>query len=329
MKRASIDGKEIAFLEKTEDGVLGYSVWYTFSRTIIHKDTVKEWFNRHGLSEFTPGDPDHRDAFKRICSEYREKKIGTVGNTEVFLLIRPVDKAGNVRKLVIERRSEGKRLSYDVVGEIEYLKDDKRNTGEIRHNLEVSNPDVEKVVEEIKKRWDKEKDCYTEEHLRRALLKIIDRSGKVRLKPSGGIYFVPAEDFTYIEKFAKIVEEIKKEYPDNNTEIWYAPIINTDYYRDMVKTKVEDSLQNTLDSVINRLVELANDDELDENEKLRRIRELAATIENTAKVAEKYSTLLRTSLNRIERLLENARTILDKVNRYEQSQLELTAENAV
>lgn len=301
MERAKVAGKEVVFLSEGNENVLGYAVWYTFSRFIEHKDMVKEWFSKHGLAEFTPDDPKHVDAFKRICSEYREKRIKSLGNTEVYLLIRPVDRSGRIRKLVVEKRSEGRRLSYEVVGEIAY-------DGVVRYD--TSDTDAEEVAREIAKRFEKEKDCYTEETLRRVLLEIIEKSGKVKLKPSGSVYFIPAKDFHYIEKFAKIVDEIRQNNPDNKTEIWYAPIMNTEQFRDMVRIKVEDTLQETLDAAIKHMVELSD---ADEKERRRRLKEIAATVDNAARVAEKYSRLLQQSLNRTDRLLERARKILAKV----------------
>jgi len=161
-------------------------------------------------------------------------------------------------------------------------------------------------------RWEKENDCCTEEYLRRILLSIIDECGKVKLKPSGSVYFVPVKDFHYIEKFAKIIEEIRQKHPDNHTEIWYAPIMNTDYFREMVKVKVEDTLQETLDSAIKRLLELSDQD-MDEEAKIRKIKEISRNIESAAKVAEKYARMLQTSLRRTESLIQDAQKILEKV----------------
>ncbi|ADC64684.1 hypothetical protein Ferp_0510 [Ferroglobus placidus DSM 10642] len=306
MERAKVSGKEVVFLSGEGASVLGYAVWYTFSRFTEHKDVVKEWFSKHGLAEFTPEDPHHPNVFKRICSEYKEKRIKSLGSTEVYLLVRPIDRAGRVRKLVMEKRSEGRRLSYEVVGEIAY------DEGVVRYS--TSDPDAEEVAREIAGRFEREKDCHTEETLRRALLDIIERSGKVKLKPSGSVYFIPARDFHYIEKFARIVEEIRQRHPDNRTEIWFAPIMDTEQFRDMVKLKVEDTLQETLDAAIKRMVELSSDT-VDERERERRLKEIAATVDNAAKVADRYSKMLRQSLNRTDRLLERARTILEKLQR--------------
>lgn len=311
MKAAKIDGKEVLFLKEPDVKVLGYAIWYTFSRTKAHKDIVREWFERHGLQEFAPGEPGHRDAFKRICSEYREKFLRKEKDDEVYLLIRPVDKKGDLRKMVLERRAAGKKLSYEVVGEIWYFKDEETGAEAVRFTIGAHDPDVEEVAEEIRRRWDEEKDCYTEETFRRVLLDIIEECGKVKLKPSGSVYFVPEKDFHYIEKFANIVEELKAEFPDNRTEIWYAPIMDTDQFREMVKMKVEDTLQEVLDSAIKKLLEV-NEIE-DEKERARRIREITRSIENAAKVAEKYAKLLKATLDRTQKLLEDARKIIEKV----------------
>lgn len=311
MERAKVNSRSISFLDRSEGQVLGYAVWYTFSKVIVHKDEVKKWFDRHGLYQFTPADPKHGDAFKRICSEYKERKIKSVGNTEVFLLVRPLEK-GLRRGVVLERRADGKRLSYDVIGEIAY----NEKTRTVGYTLDKKE-DVEEVVKEIVERWEKEKDCYTEEHLRKALQGILNEAGKVKLKPSGSVYFVPAQDFMYVERFSKIVEEIKVLNPDNNTEIWFAPIMNTDQFRNMIKTKVEDTLQETLDSVIRRLIDLKEKEDIDEKEKARRIKELAFSIENAAMVAEKYTKMLQTSLSRTSNLLENAQNLLAKLKKIE------------
>ena len=315
MERAKVNGREIVFLERREGDVLGYAVWYTFSRLVQNKDVVKGWFRKYGLSEFTPDDPNHRDAFKRICSEYKEKRLRSEDGVEVYLLIRPVERGGNLRKLVLEKRSGGRKLSYDVVGELEFVRDEKTGYERIERFLETTDPDVRRIVAEIVDRWEREKDCYTEEHLRRILLDIIDECGRVKLKPSGSVYFVPIEHFHYVERFSRIVDEIRAGNPENRTEIWFAPIVNTDQFREMVKRKVEDTIQETLDSAIKRLVELSEAEDVDERERARRIGELAARIESAAQIAERYARMLRMSLNRAENLLTEAREILSKIQR--------------
>ncbi len=313
VKAAKIDGKDVLFLKEPDVKVLGYAIWYTFSKVRAHKDVVREWFEKHGLQEFAPGDPSHRDAFRRICSEYREKFLRKEDDTEVYLLVRPVDKKGDLRKIVLEKRAAGKKLSYDVIGEIWYYKDEDEGVG---YSLEVDDSNVESVVKEIVKRWEEEKDCHTEETLRKILLEIIEECGKVKLKPSGSVYFIPERDFHYIKKFADIIEDLKAEFPDNKTEIWYAPIMDTDQFREMVKKKVEDTLQEILDSAIKKLLEINNIE--NEKERAKRIREITVSIENAARVAERYTKILRATLDRTQKLIEDAKKILEKVeNSYE------------
>ena len=149
MERARVGGKEMVFLDGQEGDVLGYAIWYTFSKFTRHRDIVKGRFMKHGLPEFIPDPPNHRDAFKRICSEYKEKYLRKEGDTEVFLLVRPVDKGGNIRKLVIERRAGGKKLSYDIVGEVAYTRDEKTGAEKVEHELDTADKDVGRTVEEI------------------------------------------------------------------------------------------------------------------------------------------------------------------------------------
>ena len=106
------------------------------------------------------------------------------------------------------------------------------------------------------------------------------------------------------------MEELKAEFPDNKTEIWYAPIMDTDQFREMVKKKVEDALQEVLDSAIKRLMEV--DKIEDGRERSKKIRKIAASIENAAKVAERYAKMLKSSLDRTQKLLEDARKVLEK-----------------
>jgi len=314
MQRVRIGGSEAVFLGNDEKDVLGYAVWYTISRTLVHKDDLHAWFDKHGLSRFKPADPKHGDAFKRICSEYKEKKIDESADSETFLLLRPLE-TGLTRKIVLEKRKEGKKLSYNVVGEIAY--DEKSRN--VNYSLKTADPVVRTIVKEILDRFEREKDCYTDEHIRKTLHRILDSCNRVKLKPSGGIYLVPLDDFYWIESFSKIVEEIKKINPSNRTEIWYAPIVNTERHRRMLEIKVEDTLEEILNSAIERLLKIDSQDP----SKVRQIDEIAKQIEQATRMAEKYTKMLKVSLNRTTSLLEKAERLLNKIRQTQHSQIEI------
>lgn len=234
-----VSGREAGFADN-DSQILGYAVWYTISKTRVPWHIANEALAKTRLPMKIQR-PDELDAFERIMSEFRETEIENNQERRVTVLLREVNEY--TRKVVVEKLYRAtKRIEYTECAEI-VLGEPLR----IIKYCECS--EAEQVIREIEEKWKNEKDCITEDTLRKMLLKILDKSARIKLKPSGSIYFVPEKHFGLIEKFGEFLEILKENGYGKNSEIWYAPVINSERFREMIKLKINGAIQEEFEKI--------------------------------------------------------------------------------
>ena len=86
----------------------------------------------------------------------------------------------------------------------------------------------------------------------------------------------------------------------------------------MLEIKVKDTLEEILNSAIERLLKIDSEDS-----KVRLVDEIAKQIEQATRMAEKYTKMLKVSLNRTTSLIEKAERLLNKIRQIQLSQIEV------
>jgi len=279
MQKLEIKGVEGAISES--GAVLGYAVWFTIGKMRIpHNELVKLLIESRITSKLTK--PSARATFERICSEMKEKQV----RHDVFALVRSLE---DCRRVVLEKR--GKGVDYESYADL-FLDGNRIRVERLGEKKEVA----EEFVRELVEMFEKEKDCHTEETVRKLLLETLEKTGKVKLKPSGSIYFVPRDHFAEVEKFGVLFDKLKAHNPRN--ELWYAPIVDAERTRKMLELKVEETLQNEFERMFMKFVKSPDYKELRENAK------------KAIEIAEIYENMLQHELLRAKRLYEIARSVV-------------------
>lgn len=304
LEHTEIDGKKVYVVEEDVPAkILGYAVWFTFSRIRAPKDIVIEAFKKR-LPEYCPPPPTPEDTFKRVCTEFKET-TEKIDDLEVAYMIRKISEYE--RKITIEIK-EGRELKYKGAGDLWFNKD----TKQIEYNV---NGLARNVVTKIVEVFEKEKDCYTEEHLRKILLRILDDIGKLPLKPSGGVYFVPSEDFEKIKHFSEIIKEIKEKVdPKNRTQLWYTPVVDEESFREMLAVRIIDTIDEIVNSAIERLTKLDKED-VPEHIMENRVQKIKISLNSARRMLEKYKKLLQRNIEEADNKIRELEKLLSRMDK--------------
>lgn len=239
--------------------IYGYAVWFTISKMRVPWSIVNSFARESGLPAIPR--PEKRSVFERVCNENKEILLVEDAEKRVVLLLRPSeDKA---RKIILEFSSkEDNSVKYEEYGEIRF-----ENTLIIKRNekSDLGGLGIEEVIEKIKAQWIKEKECVTEEVIRKLLLKILERAKSIKLKPSGSIYFVHRTKFKDIENFSNFLEKIKSMGYGSSSEFWYAPIGDAKLKK-MISIKVKEEFLNDFENVLLEILQKIKSNRMKANE---------------------------------------------------------------
>lgn len=297
MKMVEINGQEIRFTNSDDEKlILGYAVWFTISKIRVPWNVVVAITKKVGLNHRF-AKPDEIAVFERICSENKEVELKNDSKEKVNVLLRPVKQG--LRKVVLER--------YDKVnGTVEYVDYAELlivNSRIVVQRRSIEKEEVENLIEDIIRIWETEKDCINEDQIRKVLLNILKRSGKVKLKPSGSVYFVHKKHFKEIMIFGEFLEEIKKSGQGMNSEIWYAPIEDNEKFREMVSLKINETIQEEFERLFEEIFhKIVKNNGLKANEILITRKKA----ERALKIAQLYSDILGAELEKTQKMLEIA-----------------------
>ncbi|MEM3504614.1 MAG: DUF6744 family protein [Archaeoglobaceae archaeon] len=286
MKPCKINGFETGIAD-SDSQIIGYAVWFTISKTRAPWYVVNEALAKAGLPMRIKR-PAPLDVFERITGEYRETEIENDHEKRITILLRKVN--DHTRKVVVEKLFKTtKKVEYTECAEI--ILADPLKVIKYRDC-----PEAEQVVHEIEEKWKSEKECITEDTLRKMLLKILDRSGRIKLKPSGSIYFVPEEQFEMIERFGEFIDILKEKGHGKNSEIWYAPVINSERFREMIKLKINGAIQEEFERIFEAIFGAKNEK--------RDIKEIISkdSIIRLKRIVQLYSEILGEETRKVEKV---------------------------
>ncbi|MHB1418031.1 MAG: DUF6744 family protein [Bacillota bacterium] len=221
--------------------ILGHLVWYTLSECFIDRATLRDYLDQVGLSDSCmPAEIRMPDAFRKASSAAEKKRVPS--NLEGMFhnyLIREVasDNKSIVRHVVLETvDAKNKRLAYQSDAAKIILN---RDNGTIESF--TSMPDLEAVCEQIRLDYQNYLDHHDSSALRRMLYGILSGMAPINVRPSGGVYFVPAMYQDDLRKMINLVGMLGK-----NSEGFMVPMMDTRENRDMVRSKLTEHLRSTL-----------------------------------------------------------------------------------
>jgi len=210
---------------------LGNLVWFSVSDLEILRADLTKLAQHSGLPEkYVPAPIRPTDAFRRATGEVGGV-IKSVGEETTAIMVREVlsDEERVVRHLIKEvRDKKNVRLSYDQVGAIEF----DRQTESIIAS--ASDDAARSAAVKAKMLFDKYRDFYGADHLRRMLKTVLDDCQAVGVRPSGGVYFVPRQ----YESTVKALSSLIKTLPGNSVELHLVPLVDAFEQREMIEEKL-------------------------------------------------------------------------------------------
>lgn len=231
---------------------LGYLAWYTIHNNLrVSRQDLEDRFNACGIDPgFLPGTIHHADAFRRATSRVERTNLPVPGQKgeKVNLLVREVCSNSEhvVRHLVREVvDSNNVRLAYEVVGELRLYRTD----GYMFTECFGAGTVEEEVWPVLKQAEDLYKDLrvnYEGEHLRRSVQQMLLDMRVTAVRPSGGVYFVPASQKEEIDRLGALMKALDQE--------WFTlPVVDAEDTRGMVRRKFTEQINDAVKSMTGAL----------------------------------------------------------------------------
>jgi hypothetical protein len=184
------------YLDRTEDteDYLGRVVMLSQREMHIAHPVLAAVLERHGLSAYLPGKPSDVDVFRRVTTGAARQRIPVREGVSQNLLVRQVADVETelVRRLIVEEVDEaGRRLSYSET--IDVVFDKVRGTAIRRTapNAYVVPQLASDVADEILATFSQLKGKVNGDGIRSIVNRVVTGCHAVRLRDTGGVYFVP------------------------------------------------------------------------------------------------------------------------------------------
>lgn len=272
--------ENLAAVEKTEGAdIIGYLFWYTVSDTKKTYEELENLFEKVELyKRFLPQRIRAVDAFRRAASLVDRKAVQDQDRDEKYnVLIRDIscDREFVQKKIVVEVVDEkGKQLWYypncaDIFFD--------RATEEIEIDIYQYRQGVVDVAHELKAKYSELRIYYEGRHLREIVQNILREMAPVPVRPSGGVYFVPKKYEELLHKLTLLIRKF-----GGSSEAFMMPLINTADAKDMLRQKLMELLQKTLEEL----------DQVSAEDKKYKINELIEKAKSIVKNTEDYRKLL-------------------------------------
>lgn len=221
------------------DSHIGHLFWYSIGDDIYSRTLLEQTLVQLGLSlGFMPNEIRPVDAFRRATKEIECSLNPSNGITENFI-VRDVyaDTHVAVRHIVKETvDSKGKRLSYNENEAVLSL--DKK--AEVIHTTADPGSYAWKLCEEVKRLFEVFKDNHNGQAVRGMVQGILKTLSPTPVRPSGGVYFIPAAHDETLSKLVQFCSSFPK------GEGFRIPVVNTAESVMMVEKKVADHLDSIL-----------------------------------------------------------------------------------
>ncbi|WP_027092663.1 DUF6744 family protein [Cohnella thermotolerans] len=270
--------------------VIGHLTWYSLSEMLITRDELRQKMLSAGLGEgFMPHEIRLPDAFRRATSDKHRRRVseGVIEN----YLFREVSSDNSMiqRNIVCETVDQkGRRLAYD--GNAATLVLDKTSA-----NVTVSatSPLAAELARDAVTKFEIYRNNYGSHTIRSVLTNILKSMAPTPVRPTGGIYFVPAQYTDRLEamlRFMKLLDHGEGEK---------VPLIDTGDMRNLVTRKLLDHLRETL-----RTCEEGAERQLTKSQ----MKELLENARSVANNFTQYREIVTGDLAEMERLVSALRT---------------------
>lgn len=229
--------KDVVAVPSSKDNAIGFLTWNSLSNMLITPDELKQKLIDSGLgSGWMPKDIRSPDAFRRATSEKFKREVSP-GVYENYMFREVASTSTFVqRNLVCETKdTKGRRLKYvPDVGAL--VLDRKTETVETSYISSMA----EQLVNNAALQFEIYRNNYGSTTLRTLITNVLKSMSPTPVRPSGGVYFIPAQFESNLDALVKFVSSLEK------GEAEKVPVMNTMDMKNMVTRKLLDHLRDTL-----------------------------------------------------------------------------------
>lgn len=283
-----------------DGGEIGHIFFFTVGEDLYPTQSLEKALVNCGLSlEYMPKKIRSADAFRRATKEIETRRPVSSGVAENYI-VRDVYSDINtvVRHIVKETvNSRGKRLDYDAQAAVLTLDKTKEEI-----SIQAADPRAAQLAEEAKRLYSVFKNSYNGQAVRYMVHGILKTLAPTPLRPSGGIYFVPASSKEDLDKLVSFCSSFPK------AEGYKIPVVDSSENAGMVTKKLKEHLQSSLRECKNAL----ESTDLPKS----RAKQILDDIRHVIKGYERYSSIIKKQKDEFDALVDLARDaavlLLDK-----------------
>ena len=289
------------------DNELGNIVWYTIRECELTRDQIKTGLADAGLSEsFAPRKTSPSDAFRRAVRDAEQRKVPRFDGTFVNFLLRYVSSTKDELACHIVREivdAQNKRLDYQQVAEVGL---NRKDNSIYRRDLMPWRTEEPDVPTDVAQRYDRYLDSYDGGHLRIIVHDVLHTLNPIAVRPTGGVYFVPAEGEATLHKLQKFVQTL-----GGGSDLWLMPVLDTAGSRAVVRSTLDREVEETSEKVIAELYTmLKRKGEISEADQRRSLVELHRLQDLTARYEGLLQDKLLDAQSRLDVALRQVKSLL-------------------
>lgn len=228
----------------SEQQIIGFLCWYSVGDALYEREELKNLMLMNGIDvDYMPNKIRSADAFRRATKAIETKKVPTKeeGVYQNFI-VRNVasDKTIIQRNIVVETvDTKGKRLDYNEKAALLMFK---REQEEVVYAALEQRGMAEELAQKACKLYQHFLTHHNGQAVRASVIDILKSMSPTPVRPSGGVYFVPAKHELKLHALISFLRQLE------TGEGYMIPLINTDENKDMVRTKLMEHLKNTLNN---------------------------------------------------------------------------------
>jgi hypothetical protein len=233
--------ENLAAIKDNENSkIIGYLTWYSVAEAYYNREELLLKLTNVGLEGFMPRPINPADAFRRATKAIERRVASDEPGIFFNFIVRNVASDNEIvqRNIVKETvDSKGKKLSYSEE-EAVFIFNRKSEKIDVFQNN--SNDIINGLIEETERLFEIFKDHHDSQAVRVIALNILKSMSPTPVRPSGGVYFVPAKFEKKLRSLCKFLSSFE------NSEGIMMDVINKQENRDMIRNKLNEHLRNVL-----------------------------------------------------------------------------------
>ncbi len=266
--------------QKQNAPILGEICFWTLADVSITREDLENLFDKHGLDKkYLPPVVSDKKAFSRALKDLekkeKEKLVRKIADNEDIIAYCIVDEIADQNNIDVD---------YELVDAIIF------NKKEQNIKLKLNNVD-HKWIEQ---NFEYFKTIYTVDDIRTMIVKVLKNINSILIRKHGGVYFVPKNSISELNKLKNIVNEI------GLSEFYTLAIYDIEETKKTAVKLFKEDFLSELKETADHVIELINKD--------AHSRHIQNSIEKFKKSIEKLSmfkTLLQFEAKDIDEIIKN------------------------